>query len=105
MSTVNEEKNDVPQDAASQKKESSAKTFHGKIVSVTGNKLIMANKEGKERTHWLTMDAKLTCDGTVCKADDLKAGRKIRVTTKKDNRDEATGVESLDKHTEFAQLN
>jgi hypothetical protein len=45
----------------------------------------------------------VTRDGTVCKAEDLKAGNKIRVTTKKDDRHIATGIESLDKHAEFAK--
>ena len=36
-------------------------------------------------------------------AVDLKAGSKIRVTTKKDDRNVATAIESLDKHAEFAK--
>ena len=68
---------------------------------MTGSKLVMANKEGKECSHTLAKDAKLTCDGTVCKAEDLKAGSKIRVTTKKDDRNVATGIECLEKHAEF----
>jgi hypothetical protein len=35
--------------------------------------------------------------------EDRKAGSKIRVTTEKDDRNVATGIESLDKHAEFAQ--
>ena len=103
MSTCNEEKKVAPQDAAVPKKERSSNTFDGKVVSMTGNKLVMTNKAGKEYSHTLATDAKLTCDGTVCKPEDLKAGNKIRVTTKKDDRNMATGIESLDKDAEFAQ--
>lgn len=103
MSTVNEEKKVSPQAAAVPKKEISSNTFEGKVVSMTGNKLVMASKDGKEFSHTLEKDAELTCDGTVCKAEDLKAGRKIRVTTKKDDRNVATGIESLDKNAAFAE--
>ncbi len=68
-------------------------------MSVTGNKLVMSNKEGKECSHTLAKDAKLTRDGTQCNAADLKPGHKIRVTA----HNVATGVEALDKHAEFAK--
>lgn len=42
-----------------------------------------------------------TCDGASCQSADLKTGSRIRVTTKKDDRSTATGVESLNKHSEF----
>ena len=58
---------------------------------------------GTESSHTLATDAKLTRDGTHCNAADLKAGSKIRVTTKKDDRNVATVVEALDKHAEFAK--
>lgn len=103
MSTVNSEQKAAPQDACSQKQERSSKPFEGRLVSVTGNKLAMTNKQKKEYSHTLATDAKLTCDGTVCTAEDLKAGSQIRVTTKTDDRNVATCVESLDKQTEFAQ--
>ena len=104
MSTVNEEKKTAHQGTAGHKTEPCCHTtFDGKVVSMTGDKLVVANKEGKECSHTLAKDAKLTRDGTVCKAEDLKAGNKIRVTTKKDDRNVATSIESLDKHAEFAK--
>jgi hypothetical protein len=78
-------------------------SFEGKLVSLTGNKLVMTGKDGKQSTLTLAKDAKLTCDGTACKAGDLKAGGKIRVATKKDDKAVATGIESLKKNAEFAQ--
>jgi len=77
-------------------------THDGKVVSVNGNQLVMKGKHGKEHTHTLAADAKVTCDGDACKAADLKAGMKIRVTTKHDDKKVATHVEALDKHETFA---
>jgi hypothetical protein len=43
----------------------------------------------------------LTCDGKVCKREDIKAGMKIRVTTKKDDKQSVTRIESLDRNDDF----
>jgi hypothetical protein len=109
MTTV-EEKKPSPQDAPAPRqnavpprKDPASKTFDGKVVSLTGNKLVMTNEEGKKYSKTLAKDAKLTCDGTDCKAEDLQVGRQIRVTTTKDDRNVATCIESLDKQAEFAQ--
>jgi len=104
MNRSSEEKKAAHQGTASHKTEPCCHTtFDGKVVSMTGDKLVVANKEGKECSHTLAKDAKLTRDGTVCKAEDLKAGNKIRVTTKKDDRNVATNINSLDTHAEFAK--
>ena len=67
MSAVNEEKKTAHQGTASHKTEPCCHTtFDGKVVSMTGNKLVVANKEGKECSHTLATDAKLTRDGTKC---------------------------------------
>ena len=58
--------------------------------------------EGKEYSHALAEDAQVTCDGTPCKAEDLKAGSNIRVTTKEGNQNVATCIEALDQNAEFA---
>lgn len=79
-----------------------ANTHDGKFVSVSGDQLVMTTKNGKERSHTLTADAKVTCDGIVCMATDLKAGTKIRVTTKNDDNKVATHVEAIDKDANFA---
>ena len=103
ISTVIEEKKLAPQDAGLRNKKSPSKTFEGRIVSMTGDKLVMSSKEGTEYSHTLAADAALTCDGQVCKAMDLKAGRKIRVTTKQDERNVVIGIESLNKNAECGQ--
>jgi hypothetical protein len=72
-------------------------TFEGKIVSASGGKLVVSGSDGKEHSHTLAKDAKLTNTGEACKSEDLKAGHKIRVTTKQDDRNVVTAVECLEK--------
>ncbi|TXT22130.1 MAG: hypothetical protein FD138_3707 [Planctomycetota bacterium] len=103
ISTIVEEQKLAPLIAASPKKKSSPKTFEGRIVSMTGDKLVMSSKEGTEYTHSLAKDAKLTCDGTVCTAETLKPGHKIRITTIKDERRVVSEIESLNKNANFAE--
>ena len=40
--------------------------------------------KGKEHSHEVVKDAKITCDGKECKLSDLKAGTRIRVTVDSD---------------------
>jgi hypothetical protein len=79
-----------------------AKTHDGKVISMTNGKLVMTGKDGKEHSHSVSADAKLTLDGKACKAEDLKAGMKIRVTTAADQ-GVAVGIEAIDQNPEFAQ--
>jgi len=87
--------------ALAAEKEADVSTHDGKVVSTSGDDLIMTGKDGKEHKHTLTADAKITCDGKICKLADLKAGMKVRVTTKKDDIKTATNVEALDKRDAF----
>jgi hypothetical protein len=74
----------------------------GKVVSVTGTKLVMSDLDGKnEHTMTVATDAKITCDAKECKLTDLKAGFKIRVFTKPDDKTMVTRVEALDKNKDF----
>ena len=102
MSTVSDEKFVNTSDSTIDKKPAT-KAFEGQVVSLSEGKLIMRNKDGKQYSHMLAPDATLTCDGTVCKAEDLKAGSKIRVTTKEGARNVATCIESLEKNDKFAE--
>ncbi len=86
--------------AADATKEASHK---GKVVSITPTQLVMTSKGGPEHTHALTAATKLTLDGVVCKAEDIKAGEKIRVTTHTTGDKVAVmEVEALHKHHMFA---
>ena len=80
-----------------------AHTHDGKFVSIIGHKLTMTDSTGKEHSHRLSKDATMTCDGGVCKVEQLKTGMKIRVTTEKSDAGVATHVEAIDKDTEFSQ--
>lgn len=55
-----------------------------------------------EHSHSISADTKITCDGKDCKASDLKANLKIRVTTKKSDKGAATVIEAIDKNGDFA---
>lgn len=80
----------------------SEKTMDGKVVSVSADKLTMTNTEGKEHSHTLAANVKVTCDGKTCTAADLKAGMKIRVTTDTADRHAAARIEALDRDAAFA---
>ena len=79
-----------------------ANSHDGKVVSITGAKLVMTNMEGEEeQMHALTAGVTITCDGKVCKAADLKSGMRIRVTTEIAEPHAATRIEALDSHRDF----
>jgi hypothetical protein len=88
---------------ADKEKDAEQTTHDGKVVSVTSTKLVMMNQYGKEHSHKLSTDTTVTLDGKACKAEDLKAGTKIRVTTKKDEPQVATNIEAIDKDEEFKE--
>jgi hypothetical protein len=78
------------------------KSHDGKVVSITGAKLVMTNMEGEEEhMHALTADVKITCDGKVSKAADLKSGMRIRVTTENAEPHAAFRIEALDNDRDF----
>lgn len=91
--------------AADEAKGAKHSTHDGKVVSITGDKLVMSSKDGKEHSHILAKDAKLSLDGKVCKPADLKAGTKIRVTIQSADKHLATRIEGLEKNPEFAAGN
>jgi hypothetical protein len=74
----------------------------GKVVSITGAKLLMTNMEGaEEHVQALAADIKVTCDGKVCRAGDLKPGMRVRVTTENAEPSAATRIEALDNNRDF----
>jgi hypothetical protein len=80
----------------------SEKSMDGTVVSVSADKLTMTNKEGKDKhTHALAAGMKVTCDGKICKAADLKPGMRIRVTTDNEEPHAATRIEALDTNRDF----
>jgi hypothetical protein len=58
-------------------------THSGVVVSASGGKLTMSDKDGKnEHTHDVAKDAKISCNGKDCKLEDLKKGTAVKVTMK-----------------------
>jgi hypothetical protein len=76
-------------------------THDGKVVSATADKLVMTGQDGKEYSHALTTDAKLTLDGKDCQIGDLKGGMRIRVTLNAEATPQVSKIEALDKNPEF----
>jgi hypothetical protein len=76
-------------------------THEGKIVRVEGNKLIMTDKNGKEHTHVIKDEVRLTLDNRVAKLTDFKPGMRVRVTTKKGDPNTILRIEALDKNRDF----
>ncbi len=101
MSRAKDSQKTATNDADKTTSQASSSTREGKVISMNDYKLRMTN-DGKESSYTLTKEAKLTCDGAVCKARDLKPGSKIRVTTKKDDGKVVTVVEALDKNSKFS---
>jgi hypothetical protein len=82
-------------------KDTDVSTHDGKVSSITGDELVMIGKDGKKHTHPWAADAKATCDGKICKCEDLKAGMKIRVTTNDDDKKAVINIDAIDKSDDF----
>ena len=79
--------------------------FHdGTVVSVSGDRLVMASNEGREYSFRVAKDAFVCCDGVTCLAEDLKVGSKIRIFSKADDKNLATKIESLINQVDFADI-
>ncbi len=63
-------------------KDDAGDTHSGVVVSAGEGKLTMTDKDGKEHSHDITADAKISCNGEACKLEDLKKGTSIKVTVK-----------------------
>lgn len=82
-----------------------ANMHEGVIVSATNNKLVMKGKgeNAEEHSHTVADNTRILCDGKECKLDDLKPGQKVRVTTKKGDKEVLLKIEALEKNTEFGR--
>lgn len=59
-----------------------SKTHQGKVVSVSDDKLVMTDNDGKnEHTHKITQVPKVILGGKAVKLTDLKKGDSVKVTT------------------------
>lgn len=101
--TVNKNKFKEDKKAVAESTGLAGKKSEGTIVSLDGDTLTIADKEGKELRHPLAENVKFTCDGKVCTAADLKPGMKIRVTTNDKEPHGVIRIEALDKNADFAK--
>ncbi len=104
MTTKTADKNLVIPFGAAPKCETFGDFHDGMVVSVTGDRLVMATPESKEYSFRVATDAFVCCDGVICSAEELKVGSRIRVTTKADDVNVATKLESLVNQVDFADL-
>jgi hypothetical protein len=74
----------------------------GKLVSAVGEKLVFTTLDGKQHNLILPIAANLTIDVKRCKLAELKPGTRIRVTTQDAYSNVTTGIEAIDRNTEFA---
>ncbi len=73
-------------------------THEGKVVKIEPNKLTMTSKDGgKDHSHIIGRDVKITLDGKDCKLEDLKPGNTVKVTTKDKDRTTVLKVEATTK--------
>ncbi len=70
-----------PVDARARKVEQS--THSGTFVSAAAGKMVMVGQDGKEHTHAVAKDAKVTIDGKSGALAGLKKGMRISVTSDK----------------------
>jgi hypothetical protein len=74
-------------------------------VKISSSELVMNTKENKEHTHTLSDKTTMTLDGKDCKAEDLKTGLKIRVTTIAADKKAVSHIEAISSHKTFAHTN
>jgi hypothetical protein len=74
-----------------------ADIHEGTFVKAEGGKLTMTDKTGKEHSHNVAPDAKISVDGRDAKLEDLKRGFKLKVTTKEGDPNTAVKIEASSK--------
>ena len=104
MTTQIEDKKVVIPFGAAPKSETRGDFHDGTVVSVSGDRLVMASPESKEYSFRIATDAYMCCDGVTCPAEELKIGSRVRITTKADDINVASKIESLVNQTDFADL-
>jgi hypothetical protein len=79
-----------------------ARSFDGHLVSLISNRLVRMDSSGQQHVHLLAADTSITCDGLPCRANQLQAGQRIRITNKPHDPVTASHVEALSTHDRFA---
>lgn len=77
------------------KHEASAETHRGKIIGITGDKLVTKSDACGEEWFTVVRDVRVTHEGKPCSVHDLRLGIDVLVTTRKDDEHTAIAIECV----------
>jgi len=66
----------------------------GTVVSATNNQLVMKDAGGREQTHLVSRETKITINGRIGRLEELKMSTRVRVTT--DGGDKVVSIATVD---------
>ena len=76
-------------------------SLDGHLVQLSGNRLTRMSSSGEQYYHFLDSSTRVTCDGVSCRASELQAGQKIRVTNRPNDPRVAARIEVINSHDHF----
>jgi len=68
--------------------------YKGTVVSATNSQLVLKDATGREQTHLVSRETKVTINGRVGRLEELKMSTRVRVTT--DGGDKVVSVSTVD---------
>lgn len=80
-----------------------SKTVVGTVFSLTGNKLTVKIRDGKQRTYSVADEATIISDGMTSTLEEIHIGQNIRVTTRKKEVNIVSVIETLRNNAEFCR--
>jgi len=66
----------------------------GTVVSATNNQLVLKDAMGREQTHLVSRETKVTINGRIGRLEELKMSTRVRVTT--DGGDKVVSIATVD---------
>lgn len=69
--------------------------LYGTVVSLTDSTLVTLTEDGREQTHSLVEHSRLVQRGRTCRAADVGAGARVKITTATEDQSVASMVECL----------
>jgi len=67
---------------------------NGTVVSATNGQLVLKDTSGKEQTHLVSRETKVTINGRVGRLEELKMSTRVRVTT--EGSDKVVSIATVD---------
>jgi len=68
---------------------------YGTVVSLTDSTLVTLTADGREQTYSLVEHSRLVQRGKPCRAADVSAGARVKITTSKEDQSVASMIECL----------